>query len=405
MSAKDWRTPGLMLLCGGIILTLSLGARAGFGLFLKPMTVDLGWSREAFSFAFALQNLVWGAAQPFLGMIADRKGAGRVLAAGAALWIIGLLLTAVSTTGMEFSIAMGLLVGLAQGCTGFSIVFGVLARVYPAERRTLVLGIASAAGSFGQFAFLPYTHVLIENLGWFNAYLVLAATTLLIIPLSTVMVEKRPAGRRSGLAQSVREAVSEAFAHRGFLMLTAGNFVCGFQLMFITVHFPAYVADRGFGANVGMVALALVGLFNIVGSFGAGALGVRFPKKFVLSFIYFVRSAVIALFVFTPMTETSIYLFASVIGVLWLATVPLTNGVVGQIFGPAYLSTLSGFVFFNHQIGSFVGVWLAGHLFDSTGSYNLIWIISIALGIFAGLVNLPIDERPIRRAPALNPAA
>jgi MFS family permease len=392
-----------VLLCGGIILTLARGTRQGFGLFLQPMTFDHGWSRETFAFALALQNLIWGASQPFFGMIADRKGAGRVLVVGAALYTTGLVLMALSNTGWQFGLATGLFVGLAQGCTTFSIVFGVVSRVFPPERRSMALGLCSAAGSFGQFAMLPYTGTLISQFGWFNALLVLSVSAALIAPLASALVEKR--GRDAGApAQSVGEAVREAFGHKSFLLLTAGYFVCGFQLAFITVHFPAYLVDKGLPAKTGMFALALVGLFNIFGSFAAGALGAKYTKKYLLSSIYFLRSIVILLFILAPVSEGSVYLFSAAIGLLWLSTVPLTNGVIGGIFGVAYMSTLSGFVFFSHQIGSFIGVWLGGYLFDHTGSYRVVWMISIALGIFAALVNLPIQERLIVRAPAPRPA-
>ena len=404
MNRGNWRTPGVVLLCGGVILTLSMGTRQGFGLFLQPMTFDLGWSRETFAFALALQNLVWGASQPFFGMIADRKGAGWVLAAGAALYATGLVLMAMSTTGWQFSLATGLFVGLAQGCTTFSIVFGVVSRIFPPERRSMALGLSSAAGSFGQFAMLPYTGTLISQFGWLNALLILAVSAALIAPLASALVEKHGKDAAGGLTQSVAEAVREAFAHKSFLLLTAGYFVCGFQLAFITVHFPAYLLDKGLSANVGMFALALVGLFNIFGSFASGALGARYTKKYLLSSIYFLRSIAIALFILAPVSEASVYLFSAAIGLLWLSTVPLTNGVIAGIFGVAYMSTLSGFVFFSHQIGSFIGVWLGGYLFDHTGSYQVVWLISIALGVFAALVNLPIEERLIARAPAPRPA-
>lgn len=398
-TARDWRTPAIMLACAGIILSLCMGTRATFGLFLKPMTFDLGWSRETFAFALALQNLLWGAAQPFIGALADRKGAGRVLATGAALYATGLVMMATSTTGLQFTFATGVVVGLAQGCTSFSIMFGVLARAYPVERRSMVLGISSAAGSLGQFAMLPYAQTLIDNIGWFNALLVLAATTLLMAPLALALVDTRDQSNRHTLEQSIREALREAFSHKGFLLLTAGYFVCGFQLAFITVHFPAYVEDRGFAANVGMVALALVGLFNIIGSYASGVLGSRHSKTGLLSLIYLARSAVIAVFIFLPGGEFSVYLFASIMGLLWLSTVPLTSGVIGQIFGVAYMSMLSGIVFFSHQVGSFLGVWMGGYLFDNFGSYQLVWMISIGLGVCAALVNLPIDERPLMRVP------
>ena len=401
---KNWRTPIVVLVCGGIILTLAMGTRQGFGLFLQPMTLDHGWSRETFAFALALQNLIWGVSQPFFGMIADRKGAGRVLAIGAVLYATGLVLMAMANTGWQFSLATGLFIGLAQGCTTFSIVFGVVSRIFPPERRSMALGLCSAAGSFGQFAMLPYTGTLISHFGWFNTLLTLSVSALLIAPLASALVETR--GKAAGAAtQSVGEAVREAFGHTSFLLLTAGYFVCGFQLAFITVHFPAYLGDRGFSANVGMMALALVGLFNIFGSFASGALGAKYTKKYLLSMIYLARSIVIALFVFSQVSEGSVYLFAAAIGLLWLSTVPLTNGVIGGIFGVTYMSTLSGFVFLSHQLGSFAGVWLGGYLFDHTGSYRVVWLISIALGIFAALVNLPIQERPVVRAPAPRPAA
>jgi MFS family permease len=399
---KSWRTPAVVLLCGGTILTLAMGTRQGFGLFLQPMTLDHGWSRETFAFALALQNLIWGISQPFFGMIADRKGAGRVLVTGAVLYTIGLVLMALSNTGLQFSLATGLFIGLAQGCTTFSIIFGVVSRIFPPERRSMALGLCSAAGSFGQFAMLPYTGSLISHFGWFHTLLILSVSAALIAPLASALVEKRE-GAAAAPAQSVGEAVREAFGHKSFLLLTAGYFVCGFQLAFITVHFPAYLGDRGLSANVGMMALALVGLFNIFGSFASGALGAKYTKKYLLSSIYLTRSIVIALFVFSQVTEGSVYLFSAAIGLLWLSTVPLTNGVIGGIFGVAYMSTLSGFVFLSHQIGSFAGVWLGGYLFDHTGSYQVVWLISIGLGVFAALVNLPIQERPIVRAPVPRP--
>jgi predicted MFS family arabinose efflux permease len=279
-----------------------------------------------------------------------------------------------------------------------------VSRIFPPERRSMALGLSSAAGSFGQFAMLPYTGTLISQLGWFNALLILAVSAALIAPLATALVEKRGNDAAGAPTQSVAEAVREAFAHKSFLLLTAGYFVCGFQLAFITVHFPAYLVDKGLSANVGMFALALVGLFNIFGSFASGALGARYTKKYLLSSIYFLRSIAIALFILAPVSEASVYLFSAAIGLLWLSTVPLTNGVIAGIFGVAYMSTLSGFVFFSHQIGSFIGVWLGGYLFDHTGSYQVVWLISIALGVFAALVNLPIEERLIARAPAPRPA-
>jgi len=404
MSGRNWRTPAVVLLCGGIIVTLAMGTRASFGLFLKPMTMDLGWSRETFAFAMALQNLVLGAAAPFVGIIADRKGAGRVLMGGAVLYAMGLILMAMSTQGWHLYLSTGLIIGIAQSCAAYSVVFGVLGRTFPPERRSMVLGIAAAAGSFGQFAMLPYAQTLITHFGWYSALLVLAVTSGLIVPFATALVERRRSHAMHAHAQSGAEALREAFAHKGFLLLTAGYFVCGFQLAFMTVHFPAYITDRGFSANVGMSALALIGLFNIFGSYGAGALGQRYPKKYLLSLIYFARALVIAVFLALPVTELSIYVFSATLGLLWLATVPLTSGLIGHVFGVAYMSTLTGIAFFSHQVGSFIGVWLGGYLYDHTGSYNLLWMCSVGLGIFAGLVNLPIDERAIRRTVAPQPA-
>lgn len=405
MKSGNWRTPSVVLLCGGIIITLAMGTRASFGLFLKPMTFDLGWSRETFAFAMALQNLILGAAAPFVGIIADRKGAGRVLISGAILYALGLVLMANSTEAWQLYVSTGVILGTAQSCAAYGVVFGVLGRTFAPERRSMVLGIAAAAGSFGQFAMLPYAQTLITHLGWFSALLVLAMTTALIVPFATALVERRRSHATHVHVQSGGDALREAFAHRGFLLLTAGYFVCGFQLAFMTVHFPAYVSDRGFSANVGMSALALIGLFNIVGSYAAGALGQKYPKKYLLSIIYFARALAIAVFLLLPVTEISIYVFGATLGLLWLATVPLTSGLIGHVFGVAYMSTLTGVAFFSHQLGSFTGVWLGGYLYDHTGSYEFLWMCSVALGIFAGLVNLPIDERPIRRNPALQPAA
>ena len=405
MRSADWRTPGVVLLCGGIIITLAMGTRASFGLFLKPMTFDLGWSRETFAFAMALQNLILGAASPVAGIIADRKGAARVLISGAILYALGLVLMANSTQGWHLYLSTGVILGIASACGAYGVVFGVLGRTFPPERRSMVLGVASAAGSFGQFAMLPYAQTLITHMGWFSALLVLAATTALIVPFATALIERRRSSHAvHAHAQSGIEALREAFSHRGFLLLISGYFVCGFQLAFMAVHFPAYVNDRGFSANVGMTALALVGLFNIIGSYGAGALGQKYPKKYLLSFIYFARALAIVCFIVMPVTEVSIYLFGATLGLLWLATVPLTSGMIAHIFGVAYMSTLTGVAFFSHQLGSFIGVWLGGYLYDTTGSYQLIWLFSIALGIFAGFVNLPIDERAIRRASAAQAA-
>jgi len=398
-STVNWRTPVLVLVCGAIILTLGLGIRASFGLFLQPMSTDLGWGRSHFSFAMALSNLIWGLAQPFFGAWADKKGAGRVVAVSGLLYAGGLALMPFSTTPLMLDASAGLMVGLGLSGVSFGVILGVVGRAFPPERRSLALGIASSGGSFGQFLMLPFGQLLISTLGWQTALLVLAGTILATVPLAAAMMEgRRPAA--TGAQQSLGEALREAGAHSGFWYLTAGFFVCGFQVAFISVHLPAYLLDVKMTPAVGATALALIGLFNIAGSFVAGYLGGRFSKKYLLSGIYVLRAVIIALFLVLPVSPLTVYLFAAGIGFLWLGTVPLTNGLVAQIFGVRFVSMLFGIVFLSHQIGSFTGVWLGGYLFDATGSYDLVWIGSIALGVIAAILNLPIDERPVVRAEA-----
>ncbi len=396
----DWRTPGVALACGGMILTLSLGLRHGFGLFLQPMTSDLHWGRETFALALAVQNLVWGASAPFAGLLADRHGAGRVLAGSALLYVLGIALMAYPIAPWFFVLVAGVLIGLGLSGVTFSVVQGVIGRRYPPEKRSMALGISAAAGSFGQFALLPLTQWLLTGLGWHGALLVLAAVGLLMAPLALGMVEKRGAHGGHLFQQSAGQAMREALGHRGYLFLTAGFFVCGFQVVFVGVHLPAYLADRGYPPHVAVIALALVGLFNIAGTWTTGWLGGRMPKRWILSAIYFGRAVVIALFLWLPMSLVTIYGFAILLGLLWLSTVPPTNGIVAGVFGTRYLAMLAGVTFFSHQIGSFLGAWLGGLLYDRTGSYDVVWWISIALGIAAGLLNLPIDEREIRRPAA-----
>lgn len=393
----------MVLACGGLALTVALGIRHNFGLYLQPMTADLGIGREAFSFAIAVQNLIYGLSQPFTGMIADKYGSARVLVGGAVLYALGLALMSVSSTTWSLDLSAGLLIGIALGCTGFSIVYGAIGRAFPAEQRTAALGIAGAAGSFGQFVMLPYGQLLISGVGWQSALLVLALTVLLIVPLSSALVEDRRQQAQEHHRQSIPEALKEAFGHRGYVLLCLGYTVCGFQLMFISVHFPAYLLDRHMTPATGMTALALIGLFNIFGSYTWGWLGGRHAKKNLLSLLYFTRAVAIALFIIAPLTPLSVYLFAATIGFLWLGTVPLTNGLIAQVFGVKYLSTLGGSAFLFHQVGSFLGVWLAGWLFDSTGSYALMWGLTTAMGVVSALLNLPIDERQIVR-PAIRPA-
>ncbi len=402
MTQRNWRTPILILLAGGMAMTLALGARHTFGLYLTPMTTDLGWARQTFAFALAAQNLIYGLAQPFSGMLADRFGAGRVMLGGTLLYVLGLVLMADTSTGLELTFSAGLLIGTGVSCVSFSIVFGAVARAFPPEKRSVALGVAGAAGSFGQFVMLPYGQMLISALGWQQSLLVLAATVALIVPLSLILYEPRPSAG-TGMQQSIPEALREALGHRGFLLLCAGYWVCGFQLMFISVHFPAFLIDRGMTPEVGMTALALIGLFNILGSYAWGWLGGRYSKKRLLSLLYFMRALNIAAFIAVPITAGSVYLFAAIIGFLWLGTVPLTSGLIAHIFGVRYLSTLGGISFLSHQVGSFFGVALGGFLFDQTGSYNIMWIVAIMAGLFAAAVNWPIDDRQLTRA-ATRPA-
>ena len=397
-SSANWRTPLVVLICGGIILTLSLGTRHSFGLYLQPMTLDLGWNRQTFAIALAIQNLVYGLATPFAGMVADKFGAAKALIGGTLLYALGMVLMAHSTTGWEFTLSAGLLVGTGLSCSGFATVFGVIGRAFPPEKRTVVLGIAGAAGSFGQFLMLPYGQTMITHLGWQNALLICAATLFLILPLSSALSEK---GRVADVSkQSIPEALREAFGHSGYMLLCSGYFVCGFQLMFISVHFPAYLIDQRMTPETGMMALALIGLFNIFGTYLWGWLGQHYTKKYVLSVLYFTRAVAFAIFITLPLTPFSVYLFASTIGFLWLGTVPVTSGLIAQIFGVKYLATLSGIAFLFHQVGSFLGVWIAAYLFDSTGSYRLMWWLTIALGVLAALINMPINDRQIHRPAA-----
>jgi len=388
-----------VLLCGAAIVTLSMGIRHGFGLWLQPVTMDRGWTRENFAFALAVQNLMWGLAGPFAGMVADRFGAWRVLIVGSLLYGGGLALMAVSSTVAGFIGSAGVMLGMAQAGTTYAIVFGVVGRNVAPERRSWAMGVTAAAGSFGQFLMLPIENALIGQLGWQTALIVLGCAALAIMPLAFGLKERaQPAP--TGPQQSIGHAVREAFAYPSFRLLTAGYFVCGFQVVFIGVHLPSYLKDKGFGPEVATYALALIGLFNVFGTYLAGSLGERMPKRFILSSIYILRAVAIVTFLLVPISPASVYVFAAVMGVLWLSTVPATNALVAQIFGVKYLSMLSGFVFLSHQVGSFLGAWLGGRLYDSTGSYDVVWWIAVALGVLAALINLPVRETPIVR-PAL----
>lgn len=387
-----------VLLCGAAIVTLSMGVRHGFGLWLQPITQAQGWARETFSLAIAVQNLAWGVFGIFAGMTADRFGAFRVIVGGAVLYALGLVGMALSPTGLIFTLTAGVLIGAAQAGTTYAVIYGVIGRNISASQRSWAMGVAAAAGSFGQFLMVPTEGFLISSLGWQQALLVLSAAVLLIVPLAFGLREKTfHTGAPARREQTIAQALGEAFKYPSFQLLMAGYFVCGFQVVFIGVHMPSYLKDKGLSPEVAGYALALIGLFNVFGTYTAGALGQKVAKKNILATIYFSRAVVIALFIAAPISPTSVYIFASVMGLLWLSTVPPTNAAVAQIFGIQHLSMLSGFIFFSHQIGSFMGVWLGGFLYDRTGSYDIVWYIAIGLGIFAGLVNLPVREVPITR--------
>lgn len=390
-----------VLLCGAFIVTLSMGIRHGFGLWLQPITMERGWSRETFAFAIAVQNLMWGISGPFAGMLADRFGAFKVLVAGSVLYAVGLVLMGLATSGLAFTGSAGLLLGMAQAGTTYAVIYGVIGRNVAPEKRSWAMGVAAAAGSFGQFLMVPVENWLIDSMGWQQALFILGCLALAIAPLALGLREPRAAAGAHGHHQSIGQALREAFAYPSFQLLMAGYFVCGFQVVFIGVHMPSYLKDKGLTPDVATTALALIGLFNVFGTYAAGVLGQRLAKRHILSAIYLLRSIAIVAFLLAPLTPMSVYIFSSVMGVLWLSTVPPTNAVVAQIFGVQYLSMLGGFVFFSHQIGSFLGVWLGGKLYDTTGSYDIVWYIAIALGVFAALVNLPVRETAIQRtAPA-----
>ncbi len=393
-----------ILLCGGLIVTLSMGIRHGFGLWLQPVTQMQGWTRETFALAIAIQNLSWGVAGIFAGMAADRFGAFRVLLVGAVLYALGLFGMAHASTPLLFSLSAGVMLGMAQAGTTYAVIFGVIGRNVSPERRSWAMGVAAAAGSFGQFLMVPVEGFLIARFGWQEALVILGFAVLLILPLAFVLREPGFSGNAAvRREQSILQALAEAFKYPSFQLLMAGYFVCGFQVVFIGVHLPSYLKDKGLTPEVASYALALVGLFNVFGTYIAGSLGQRMPKKNILSFIYFARAVVISLFLWVPLSPMSVYLFAASMGLLWLSTVPPTTAAVASIFGVQHLSMLGGFIFFSHQIGSFLGVWLGGVLYDRTGSYDIVWGITIALGVFAGLVNLPVKEAAIQR-PAFKPA-
>ena len=395
-------SPLTVLWCGAFIMTIALGVRHSFGLFLQPMSLSNEWGREVFAFSIAMQNLVWGVAQPFVGRMADRLGAAITMMIGGALYATGLFLMAMVESPGMLTFSAGILIGLGLSGTTFPVVFGAVSRAMPPEKRSMAMGISMALGSLGQFAFLPGGLFLINSIGWSSALTVLACFALLIMALAWPLFERKkqtenltvqatsiPDTPELGMWASLRQAMQ----HRAFLMLSVGYFVCGFQILFISVHLPSYLQDSGIPASAGSTALALIGLFNILGSYLAGLWGGKFRKPMLLTGIYSLRGVLIVAFVLAPLSTWSVYLFAAGMGVLWLSTVPLTTGTVSAMFGVKNLSMLGGLVFMFHQFGAFVGGWLGGLLFDATGSYTLVWWICVALSVIAAAVNWPIKEQ------------
>ncbi len=391
-----------VLICGAAIVTLSMGIRHGFGLWLQPLTQARGWTRETFALAIGVQNLAWGFSGIFAGMVADKFGAFRVIIVGAVLYALGLMGMAYAGTPLLLSLSAGVLLGMAQAGTTYAVVYGVIGRNVSADKRSWAMGVAAAAGSFGQFLMVPTEGFLISHFGWQEALVILGVAALTIIPLAWGL---REPGFAAGAAvrrdQSILQALREAFKYPSFQLLMAGYFVCGFQVVFIGVHMPSYLKDKGLSPQVASYALALIGLFNVFGTYAAGVLGQKLQKKNILVFIYAARAVIITVFIWAPLSPASVYIFSSLMGLLWLSTVPLTSATVAQIFGVTHLSMLGGCVFLSHQMGSFLGVWLGGFLYDRTGSYDVVWYIAIALGVFAALINLPVKEAAIvRRASA-----
>ena len=394
-----------VLICGAAIVTLAMGIRHGFGLWLQPITTQYGWTRENFAFAIAIQNLAWGVTGIGAGMLADKFGAFKVIIGGAILYALGLMGMAYANTPFLFALSAGILIGAAQSGTTYAVIYGVIGRNVPAEKRSWAMGVAAAAGSFGQFLMVPTEGFLISALGWQQALVMLGFATLLMIPLAFGLREHAFSNGVSAVKrdQTIAQALKEAFKYPSFQLLMAGYFVCGFQVVFIGVHLPSYLKDQGLSPQVASYALALVGLFNVFGTYMAGSLGQRMSKTKILSFIYFARAIIVAVFILAPLTPMSVYIFASLMGLLWLSTVPVTNVLVAQMFGIQHLSMLSGFVFFSHQIGSFLGAWMGAVIFDANKSYDVMWYIIIALGLFGGLINMPVKETAIPRSP-LKPA-
>ena len=401
-----WRTPTVVVLCGCLVAMLAFGPRSSLGFFLTPMSQEHHWGRDVFSWALAIQNILWGLGQPFAGGIADRFGANRVIVAGALFYALGLAVMAHATTPGMLDLSAGVLIGLGLSGCSFNLVIGAFGKLLPEAWRSIAFGFGTAAGSFGQFLYSPIGVALMDHFGWQTALTIFAGVTLLILPLSLALATPRNAVASAATArppQSLRHALAEAFGHRSYVLLVLGFFTCGFQLAFVTVHLPSYLIDRGLSAEIGGWTLATIGLFNIVGSMTSGFLGNRMPKRYILSTIYFCRALSIVAFITLPANPAATLVFGAVTGLLWLSTVPPTSGLVALMFGTRWMSMLFGFAFFSHQVGGFLGVLLGGLVFDHYGSYNPVWWLSVFFGIMSALINLPIVEKPVVRA-AMAPA-
>jgi MFS family permease len=398
---SSWRTPALVIGFGSLIALIAFGPRSTLGFFLTPLSNANHWGRDVFAFALALQNLLWGVGQPLGGIIADRFGSVRVLCGGAILYALGLTLMAHSTSAPMLDLSAGVLIGFGLAGCSFPVVLAALGKIVPLQYRSLAFGFGTAAGSFGQFLYSPVAVALMDVFGWQQTLFIFAVSLLAVLPLSLALATPPSQAGHGVGSQSLREALSEAFAHRSYVLLVLGFFTCGFQLQFITVHLPSYLVDRGLSAQVGGWTIATIGLFNIVGSVTAGWLGDRMPKRYLLSFIYFFRAAAILVFIAFPVTPFTCLAFGASMGLMWLSTVPPTNGIIALMFGTRWLATLAGFAFFSHQVGGFLGVWLGGIVFDRTGSYNAVWWLAILFGVLSALINMPIVEKPVVRVAAM----
>ena len=400
-----WRTPLVIIICGCLIALLSFGPRSSLGFFVQPMSREFTWGRDVFGLALALQNLLWGLGQPIAGAIADRFGLLRVMVVGAVLYAGGLLMMRYAAVPASLDLGAGVLIGFGLSGCSFNLVLSAFSKLLPVEKRGFALGAGTAAGSFGQFLFAPFGVAMIDNFGWQAALTVFALLMLLIVPLSLAIATPPSTSSNEpvGDQQSFKTALAEAFGHRSYVLLVLGFFTCGFQLAFITVHLPAYLADRGVAAWTGGWVVAAIGLFNIIGSLSVGWLQNKYPKRYILSIIYFARALSIMAFISFPITTFSAIVFGAATGLTWLSTVPPTSALVALMFGTRWFATLYGFAFVSHQVGGFLGVWLGGVVFEKFGSYTPIWWLSIMFGVLSALINLPIVEQPVAR-PVAQPA-